>query len=703
MSTVTTQDLGQDFPARAAARLRPLFAPRGIAVIGASRDPAKLGAAMTRSLAGFAGTVAGINPRDADPRAGRYRSVAEAAAITGAPIDLAILCVPASRSAGALAEAAEAGVRAALVCSGGYAEAGGAGVGHQRDLLAAARGSAVALLGPNTSGFIVPAASLTASFVPGAATVAAGPVAVVAASGGVNHALAFLLTEAGTGVSLAVGLGIAADVTAADVLTYLAADDDTRAVALHVESVTDGPGLVAAVRQTAARKPVVALVVGRNDVSDFAQSHTGALATSWRTTQAALRHAGAVLVDDERQLADAVTALSVLRLAPAADPGVGVVTAQAGPGLLHVDSLRGARVAVPPLSPATRSALSELLPPLTFQYNPVDTGRPDEGFGQVLRRVAADPAIDLVSAYALSEPGALDLPAAVRAAGRGPVVVGFGGPPEEVSAQRAALRRLGVPLLASPSALTAAVLALVDDARAQFRQHSVHVPARHQVTPAGPLDEDQAKALLGSLGVPTPPRRPCRDRTEAHQALAELPGPVAVKILDAAVAHKSDIGGVHLGIRDPAGLDAALDALDRAGARRYLIETMASPGVDLIAGASRDPVFGPVVLVGLGGTIAEALGDVAVAPAPLTPAQAAALIDEIAGRALLDGFRGGPVADRDAIGEVLTALGDLLIANPILETAEINPLRVTDQGLLALDAVVALRDRAAPREADHHA
>jgi acyl-CoA synthetase (NDP forming) len=359
MSTVTTQDLGQDFPARAAARLGPLFAPRGIAVIGASRDPAKLGAAMTRSLAGFAGTVAGINPRDADPQAGRYRSVAEAAAMTGAPIDLAILCVPASRSASALAEAAEA--------------------------------------------------------------------------------------------------------------------------------------------------------------------------------------------------------------------------------------------------------------------------------------------------------------------------------------------------------LTAAVLALVDDARAQFRQHSAHVPARHRVTPAGPLDEDQAKTLLGVLGAPTPPRRPCRDRAEAHQALTELPGPVAVKILDAGVAHKSDIGGVHLGIRDPAGLDAALDALDRAGARRYLIETMAPPGLDLIAGASRDPVFGPVVLVGQGGTIAEALGDVAVALAPLTPAQAAALLDEIAGRALLDGFRGGPVADRDAIGEVLTALGDLLIANPMLETAEINPLRVTGQGLLALDAVVTFRDGSAPREADHHA
>lgn len=704
MNPLTAQDVPQVHPAGPAARLRPLFAPRGIAVIGASRDPAKLGAAMTAALAGFPGTVVGINPRDADPAAGRYRSVGDAVASTGAPVDLAVLCVPAARSAAALTEAAEGGVRGALVCSGGFAEAGRAGAGYQRELLAAARRSGVALLGPNTSGFIAPAGHLTASFVPGAVTVAAGPVAVVAASGGVNHALAFLLTEAGVGVSLAVGMGNAADVTAADVLSWLAADEDTRAVALHVESVPDGPGLVAAVRDTAVRKPVVALVVGRNDVADFARSHTGALATSWRTTRAALRHAGAVLVDDERQLIDAATALSAMRLAPAADPGVGVVTAQAGPGLLHADGLRGAGVAVPALSAATTSALGELLPPLTYQANPVDTGRPGQTFAQVLRCVAADPAVALVSAYTLSEPGVLDLPAAVRAAGPGPLVVGLGGPPEEIRPQRDTLRRAGVPALTSPAALTTAVRALVDDARARFeRPPAGLVPAARPVAPARPLDEDQAKTLLASLGVPAPPRRACRDRDQAHRALAELPGPVVVKILDAAVSHKTDIGGVHLGVRDPAGLDAALDALDRIGARRYLVETMAPPGIDLIAGASRDPVFGPVVLVGLGGTVAEALGDVAVAPAPLTPAQAAALTGELAGRALLEGFRGGPAADRAAVGEILAALGDLLVCSPALETAEINPLRVTSEGLLALDAVVTPRDRTVLEEADHHA
>ncbi|GAB3350428.1 acetate--CoA ligase family protein [Modestobacter lapidis] len=681
-------------------RLQPLFAPRGIAVIGASRDATKLGAVMARSLAGFPGPVVGVNQRDVDPAAARYAGVADAVAATGQAIDLAVLCVPAAVSAAALTDAAAAGVRAALVCSGGYAEAGGPGIGHQQDLVTAAAEAGVALLGPNTSGFLAPARGLIASFVPGAAAVPAGQVAVVAASGGVNHALAFHLAAAGAGVSLAVGLGNAVDVTAADVLTHLADDPGTRAVALHVESVSDGPALMAAVRAVSARIPVVALVVGRNDVADFARSHTGALATSWRTTRSALRQAGAVLVDDERQLVDAVTALSVLRLPPAAAPGVGVVTAQAGPGLLHVDGLHGRGVAIPELAPPTRDRLAELLPPLTYQANPVDTGRPGKEFGEVLAAVAADPAVDLVSVYALAEPDALDLPAAVAAAGSGPLVVGIGGPPHQVEPQRAALRRLGIPSLTSPAGLTAAVAALVEDARAQDR-----AGRRAQVGPTGPgltvdltgnldedLDEDQAKELIGRLGVPTPPRRACADRAAAHRALAELPRPLAVKLLDAAVTHKSDVGGVHLGIRDATDLDTALDALEAGGARRFLVESMAPAGVDLLVGASRDPVFGPIVLLGLGGVVAEALADVAVAPAPLSAADAAGLADELAGRALLDGFRGGPVADRAALGAVLAALGDLLVQHDRIEAVEINPLRVTADGLLALDAVLTLDD-----------
>lgn len=677
-------------------RLAPLFAPRGIAVVGASRDPAKLGAVMARSLTGAPVPVLGVNSRDVDEAAHRYGSVADAVAATGAAVDLAVLCVPAAVSAQAVADAAAGGARAALVCSGGFAEAGGPGIGHQRDLVAAAAAAGVALLGPNTSGFLAPSRSLTASFVPGAAAVPAGSVAVVAASGGVNHALAFLLAEAGVGVSLAVGLGNAVDVTAADVLAHLATDEATTAIALHVEAVTDGPALVAAVRAASRRVPVVALVVGRNDVAEFARSHTGALATSWRTTRAALRAAGAVLVDDERALVDVVTALSVLRLPATAEPGVAVVTAQAGPGLLHVDGLRGRGVDVPPLAPPTRERLAELLPPLTYQANPVDTGRPGPTFGSVLAAVAADPAVDLVSGYALSEPDALDLVAAVAGIIT-PLVVGVGGPADQVEPVRAALRDAGVPSVTSPAALTTAVAALVEDARGRAAGlPPAESPARVAVPP-GDLDEDAAKSLLGRLGIATPPRRACADRAGAHAALAELPGPVAVKLLDAAVTHKSDVGGVHLGVRDAAGLDAALDALEAAGHRRFLVESMAPPGVDLLAGAARDPVFGPVVLLGLGGVVAEALADVAVLPAPVTPAVAATLADELAGRALLDGFRGGPVADRAALGTVLAALGDLLVTTPELSEVEINPLRVTADGLVALDAVVT-RGPVAPLE-----
>ena len=384
-----------------------------------------------------------------------------------------------------------------------------------------------------------------------------------------------------------------------------------------------------------------------------------------------------------------------------------MVSAQAGPALLHVDGLRARGILVPELTAATQQRLAGLLPPLTYQANPVDTGRPGPAFAEVLGAVAADPGIGLVSVYALAEPDALDLPGAVAELNAsspddGPraLVAAIGGPPGEVTAQRAALRDLGVPVLASPRALTTAVTALLHDAVAQGRAHPAvgltPPPAGLQADlTAGPLDEDQAKSVLGALGIATPPRRVCTTRRQAHAALAELPGPVAVKLLDAAIVHKSDVGGVFLGVRDSAELDQALDGLEAAGHDRFLVESMAPPGVDLLAGASRDPVFGPVVALGLGGVVAEALADVAVALAPLTATEAAELPAELAGRALLDGFRGGPVADRAALGDVLARLGGLLASCPDVVDIEINPLRVTGDGLIALDAVLRTRKEAA--------
>ncbi|ODU03853.1 MAG: acyl-CoA synthetase [Pseudonocardia sp. SCN 72-86] len=669
--------------------LQALFAPRGIAVVGASRSPGKLGSALARSLAGFAAggrTLALVNSRDDT----MYGSVGDAAA--DGPVDLAMVCVPAAACASVVEEAAAAGAGAAVVCGGGFAEAGGPGVGYQRDLADVVARTGIRLLGPNTSGFIAPRADVRASFVPGVAFVNAGRVAVVAASGGMNHALAFLLAEAGHGISLAVGLGNAVDVTTPDVLDHLADDPDTAAVALHIESVADGPRLVETVRRLVPQRPVVALVVGRNDVGAFAASHTGALATSWRTTRAVLAAAGAVVVDDERELVDAVGALAVTRARPAADPGVGVVTAQAGPGLLLLDDLRGRRVQVPSLSDRTRTRLSELLPPLTFQENPVDTGRPGPELAGVLAAVADDPGVDVVAAYALHEPDAVDLVAAATRARRHdvPLVVGVGGSGDAVTRARRDLLAAGIAVAADPRGVAAATAALVADARTPARNLTVVPAAKNSSEVArgvvfDSFDEHVAKGLLESIGIRTPDRHACDTRAEAHAALAELGGPVAVKLLDAAVLHKTEVGGVHLGIADAAALDRALDAL---GHRRYLVECMVSPGVDLVLGVRRDPVFGPVVLLGLGGTTAEALADVAIRPAPLTAVEAATMPADLAARALLDGWRGGPVLDPLALGTIVEALGDLLVANPHLDEIEINPLRLTTTGLVALDAVV---------------
>jgi len=332
--------------------------------------------------------------------------------------------------------------------------------------------------------------------------------------------------------------------------------------------------------------------------------------------------------------------------------------------------------------------------PLTYQRNPVDTGRPDKGFADVLRAVATDPGVDVLVGYALSEPDSLDLVAAAQQglpAGT-PAVLATGGPPAEVEQVRARLREVGVPVLAGPTAAANAVRALVADARARQDAEEPPSQVRTAWTFDGPVDEARAKGFLATLGIRVPAGRVCDDRAEAIRALAELGTPVAVKILDAAVTHKTEIGGVHLNVTTEADLDAALTRMAAAGGARYLVEAMAPPGVELVVGARRDPVFGPIVLLGLGGTTAEALADVTIRVAPLGQAAAARMPGELAGAALLTGWRGAPALDADELARVLVTLGSVLVNTPELAEIEINPLRVTSDGLVALDCVITTEE-----------
>lgn len=704
-TTRTTADPGRD-----ARPLAPLFRPASIAVVGASADPAKAGHAMVRALRRFPGPVHAVNPRARGDVLGRP-VVGSVRDVPGT--DLAVLVVPPQAVPDVLGEAADAGVRAAVVCAGGFAEAGEDGARLQERALAVAREAGIRLLGPNTSGFMNPVDRATANFMPAVADLAPGSVAVVAQSGGVNLAIAFMLARAGVGLRLGAGLGNAADVDFADVLDFVAADPGTRAIGLHVEGVADGRRLVAAVRRAVGHAPVVAFCVGRSDVSAFARSHTGAMTGSWALTRAALRQAGAVVVDGLEDMVTALAVLSRVRLAPAPRVGVGVVTGQAGPGLVVADALGARGVEVPVLAAATRERLADLLPPLTFQENPVDTGRPGPGFGEVVATVAADPAIDVVGVYALDEPGALDPVAAVAdVAGR--VVVASGGPEQALAGRRAGLDAVGVPLLTSPGALAVGLAAVADDATGRATVDAAGVPP-DAVGAAGVdggrrlgrvLDEDEAKTLLEQRGLRAPRRVVAGDRAAAHAALDALGPPVVVKVLDARVLHKSDVGGVHVGVRDHAALDAALDAIDaidgvEAGTahpapgtgRGYLLEEVAPSGTELIVGAVRDPVYGPVVLLAPGGVTAELATDPVLRLAPLSAERAREMVRALPA-ALLDGFRGAPPIDVDVLAGALRAVADLVGGLADVTEVDLNPVRWTRDGLVVLDAVVLTEEGA---------
>jgi len=671
--------------------LARMLAPRTVAVIGASPSRGKAGNALMRSLAAFSGSVHPVHPTAQEVLGrGAYsdvRAVPER-------VDLALIAVPAAAVPGAVGACAAADVGGAIVHAGGFTETSAQGDALQRATAEAAARGDVRLLGPNTSGFIAPPIGLCATFVASTACVRPGPLAIIAQSGGVNHALAFAAEAEGLGVHLAVGLGNAADVGFADVLDHLSADDGVGVVALAIEGVADGRGLVDAVGRLVDRVPVVALKLGRTDVSEFARSHTGALTGSREVTRAALRQAGAVVVDDTTALIDAARVLSARRLAAKRSVGVGVVTGQAGPGLLLADALAVEGARMPTLPEPAQRRLRELLGELTYVRNPVDTGRPGPGFGDVLETVAAADEVDALAVYLLDEPEAIDARHVLGHADVPPLVLGTAGPPGDVIALRDALALAGVPVLPTPERAAAGVAALARDAEAAARRA---VATDALVAPdtagiVGPWDEVRAKELLALVGIATPDRAVCDTHDEILAAAARIGFPVVLKLVHSALTHKTEHGAVRLGIRTEREiLDAlaALDAVDVPSPGRYLVERMVSSGPELLIGAVRDAAFGPIVMLGTGGVDVEASADVTTRLAPVSLDEAACMLDELAAASRYRGHRGAPAVDDAALARAIAGVAGVLCARADVTELEINPLRVTTDGLVALDALVA--------------
>lgn len=672
--------------------LSRLFAPQSIAIIGASASPEKVGYQLVDALRNFSGDVFPLNPK-ATEVAGR-RAYASLRELPSVP-DLVILAIPAAASPAALREAADAGVGGAVIVSGGFGESGETGADLQAQIERICRDSGLRLLGPNTSGYTQPGTKCHACFLPTVQHFQPGPLSIVAQSGGVSLTLSFLAQRQGLGLRLAVGLGNSVDVDAADVIGYLADDDETKVIAVHLEGVRAGRKLFDAIAATTPRKPIVVLPVGRAQVADFAESHTGNLMGAHAVTVAALRQAGAIVADTTEMLIDFAAAFTGGRIAPKADPGIGILTGQAGPGLIILDALRSAGVSVPALRDETVAEIARHLPPMTYMRNPIDTGRPSPAFADVLLAGARDPAIDALVTFALDEPAALDPMAVfsrVKSSVRQPLIFATLGLDSSVEPTLVHLAKSGIAAYRSPERAANAARALVEDAKARFRRATPAATSDKPAVTTPARDEAAAKALLRTHGIRSPQSRACRTHDEARAAFAALTRPIVVKVLDASITHKTEVGGVHLNIRSEDQLTAALGKIDSIPGNRsergYLVEEMAPAGVDLILGARRDPSYGPTVLIGLGGIEAEALQDVSIRLAPLSAIDAGEMLDELRGRALLDGWRGAPAANREAIVAAILAVADLICSQSSLQELDINPLRCGPDGAQALDALM---------------
>lgn len=451
-----------------------LFKPRSIAVLGASTSENKAGSQMLHALRKFPGPLYPIHPT-ADMLHG-LKAYPTLKAI-GESVDLVIVTIPAEKCPEAARQAGEAGVGAIMIAGGGFAESGAAGKQLQSEVLTICRRYSVRLLGPNTAGFGNPRAGVTANLTPWINRLTPGQVAVVSQSGSMNLILSAAVCDNRLGVSLGVGVGNAADIGIPEILDYLADDDATRVIALYLEGVSDGRRLYEAVGRTTPKKPVVVFTVGQStDVGDFAASHTGNLIGSFAIKAVALKQAGAVCVPTSTELVAAAKILSMTRLQPNPDPGVALLAGQAGPALILSDYLRDKAVRMPKLQAATIARLSEIIPPITYIHNPVDTARPThELFTKALATVAEDPGIDVVVSFAMHEPAACDPVMAHRQLKRTvskPMIFGTAGFQEFLAPMVNSLDDLGVPAFVSPDATARAVWALVEDARLAYRRRN---------------------------------------------------------------------------------------------------------------------------------------------------------------------------------------------------------------------------------------
>ena len=701
--------------------LEYLFAPRSIAVIGASDRTGSVGGAVTRNVlaGGFKGPIALVNPAH-DVIDGRMvcRSVAE---LDIAP-DLAVICTPPATIPELIAQLGARGTRAAVVLTAGLnapAADGSSGGTVAQAMLAAARPHMLRVLGPNCVGMLSPGIGLNASFAHAPAR--KGHLAFVSQSGALTTALLDWARERDIGFSHFVSLGEAADVDFGDVLNYLAADPNTTAILLYIESINAARKFMSAARAAGRTKSIIVVKAGRApEGAKAAASHTGALAGSDDIYDAAIRRAGAIRVSSTTELF--IAAETLARARPIAGECLAIVTNGGGLAVLAADalSLGGGKLAT--LSAATLAALDAKLPRTWSHANPVDIigDAPAARYVEALASVLADPAVDAV--LLLHAPTAIVDSTAIAAAcmpllsaTRKPVFTCWLGG-EAVRGAKLASLAAGLPTYETPEEAVTGFLQVVLHRR--NRQSLLETPPSYaddlprdaiavrrivdtaQGDARAILDEVESKNVLRAYGIGVVETRNACDVDEAVRIAGEIGYPVALKILSPDITHKSDVGGVALQLLSAESVAAEGERmLERVRSLRpdariagFTVEQMllAANGIELIAGIASDPVFGPVILFGAGGTAVETLRDKAVALPPLNAALARDLIGRTRVAKLLAGYRNVPGADLAAIERALLGLAQLAADFPEIAELDINPLVADEHRAIALDARIRI-------------
>jgi acetate---CoA ligase (ADP-forming) len=687
------------------ASLGPFFLPRSVAVVGASKRRGSIGGELFRNvLAGdFDGSVYPVN-RNGDAVAGvrGYRTVAD----IPDEIDLAVICVPGEQVLPAAEEALAAGVRALVVISAGFAETGGAGAERQEQLVALVRDHGARLLGPNCLGIASSPVHLNATFAP--RSFPAGKIGFSSQSGALGLALLERAEATGLGVTSFVSVGNKADVSSNDLLEWWEDDDATELVVLYLESFGNPRAFSRIARRVARRKPILALKGGSTGAgSRAAGSHTAALAGSDVAVDALFRQAGVIRARALDELIEVATLLSAQPVPRGRR--VAVVTNAGGLGILAADACEAAGLELPKPSDETRAALTEVMPAEGSSANPVDLlgGATAESFGAALPPVIADPAFDAVIVLFVPTVGGDEhavgeaISRAAAAAVDKPVLCVFVSANGSPTSLRSAAN---VPGFDYPEA-AARALARAAERGEWLRQPAGEIPdlerdreeaqaVVREAIAAGAnwLDAAATRRLLDAYAVPLVPERVAATPEEAVGAARELGYPVVLKA-GTPGAHKSELGGVILDLRDDESVRASAKRLSG----RLLVQRFVHGGTELLAGAIQDPVFGPLVAFGPGGVLAELIGEAQFRLAPLTDLDAQELVHAGKAGRLVAGFRGAPPADDAALVDLLLRLSRLADDLPEVVELDLNPVLALPHGCFAVDARVRVADPARPR------